>query len=64
VGEAVAVAQHGGLDAGDAVYDVALHVDSAMITVPALMLSVLLLALATITATRLDRRGALVVTRP
>jgi hypothetical protein len=35
-----------------------------MITVPALMLSVLLLALATITATRLDRRGALVVTRP
>jgi hypothetical protein len=64
IGEARAVAQHGGLDAGDAVYDVALHVDSAMITVPALMLSVLLLALATITATRLDRRGALVVTRP
>lgn len=64
VGETLAVAQNGGLDAGSSVYDVSLHVDSAMITVPALMLSVLLLAFTTIIATRLDRRGELVVTRP
>lgn len=64
IGEAVAVAQHGGLDAGDAVYDVALHADSARITPLAIMLSVFLLAVTTIVATRLDRRGALVVTRP
>lgn len=64
LGEAVAVAQNGGLDAGAAVYDVSLHVDSARITVPAIMFSVVLLAVTTIVATRLDRRGALVVTRP
>jgi hypothetical protein len=63
-GEAVAVARNGGLQAGSSVYDVSLHVDSARLTVPAIMLSVVLLALTTIVATRLDRRGALVVTRP
>lgn len=63
-GEAVAVARNGGLRAGSSVYDVSLHVDSARLTVPAIMLSVLLLAVTTIVATRLDRRGTLVVTRP
>ena len=61
VGEEIAVLQHGGLSAGREVFRVPLHLWSARLTVPALLLSQILLivlTIASVVAMRAEQRLA------
>ena len=61
VGEEIAVLQHGGLSAGREVFREPLHMSSASVTIPGLLLSqILLIALtiASVVATRAEQRLA------
>jgi hypothetical protein len=56
IGEEIAVLQHGGLSAGKDVFEQPLHLWSASVTIPGLLLSQILLIVLTIAAMRTARR--------
>ncbi len=56
IGEEIAILQHGGLSAGDEVFEVPLHASSVWLTVPSLLASQLLLIVITVAAVVVWRR--------